>query len=38
MGLKRFEEIEALVPPTTYAFIMSDQGQEIASQLAMEKV
>lgn len=38
MGLKRFEELEALVPPTTYAFIMSERGQEIASQLAMEKV
>lgn len=38
MGLGRFGEIEALVPPTTYAFIMSERGQAIADQLAMEKV
>ncbi|MDD4573156.1 MAG: [citrate (pro-3S)-lyase] ligase [Sphaerochaeta sp.] len=38
MGLKRFGELEALVPKTTYDYIMSEQGQEISSQLAMEKV
>ncbi|MDY0289654.1 MAG: [citrate (pro-3S)-lyase] ligase [Sphaerochaeta sp.] len=38
MALKEFDKLEKLVPATTYAFIMSDQGQEIAAQLAMEKV
>ncbi|MFA6682408.1 MAG: [citrate (pro-3S)-lyase] ligase, partial [Sphaerochaeta sp.] len=38
MGLKEFDTLEKLVPPTTYAFIMSERGQAIASQLAMEKV
>lgn len=38
MGLKKFDELEKLVPSTTYAFIMSERGQKIASQLAMEKV
>ncbi|MBI9094928.1 MAG: [citrate (pro-3S)-lyase] ligase [Sphaerochaeta sp.] len=38
MGLKEFDKLEALVPSTTYAFIMSERGQVIAFQLAMEKV
>lgn len=38
MGLKEFDKLEKLVPATTYAYIMSEQGQAIASQLAMEKV
>lgn len=38
MGLKEFDTLEKLVPATTYAFIMSEPGQAIASQLAMEKV
>lgn len=38
MGLKEFAELEALVPASTYAFIMSEQGQAIASQLAIKKV
>lgn len=38
MGLKEFGKLETLVPTTTYAYIMSEPGQMIADQLAMEKV
>ncbi len=38
MGLKKFGELEKLVPETTFAFIMSERGQKIAFQLETEKV
>ncbi len=38
MGLKEFDKLEKLVPNTTYSFILSEQGQAIASQLAKENV
>ena len=38
MAQKRYEDIKDLVPETTYAFIMSPQGQAIGAQLKMENV
>ena len=38
MALGRFGEIEALVPRSTYEFILSSQGQAIVAQMEMEKV
>ncbi|MDT4761255.1 [citrate (pro-3S)-lyase] ligase [Sphaerochaeta sp. PS] len=33
MGLQRFDDLRDLVPPTTYDFILSEEGQRISSHL-----